>query len=103
MGQVIHIWGFMDDREGANWPSGVGVTIYEGKLHEVANGVLDRTGHPRIACSTTRDLGGWLEEVHAVIEVHGTRMWHIFTTAREPWPMTDASRPAGDSTPIEGA
>lgn len=93
MGAIYHASGFIREDE---FPD-VRVAVYEGTLHEVANGVIAKMreqGH-KVRVRTTRSLSGWLHVVHALVDTSesvgepaGTyRMWHRFSEADEQWPM----------------
>ena len=91
--QTVHVWGFAaPTKHPDELVSGVGCAFYDTSVADSANGVIDKMrelGYV-VNVSTLRSLDGWLQEVTAVVERKDKSlpMWHLFTTPKNPWPMT---------------
>ena len=91
MSEVIHVSGHVRSRADAfKTMTGISTAIYEGTVKDVASGVLAecrRQGY-EVRTRLTWAMDGEIREVHATITGKGNvKMWHVFTTASDQWPM----------------
>ena len=91
MSEVIHVSGHVRSRADAfKTMTGISATTYEGTVKNIASGVLAecrRLGY-KVRTRLTWAMEGDIREVHAtIIGASNVKMWHVFTTASDQWPM----------------
>ena len=91
MSEVIHVSGIVRSRADAfRTMTGINTATYEGTVKNIASGVLAecrRQGY-KVRSRLTWAMDGEIREVHATITgASNVKMWHVFTTASDQWPM----------------